>query len=373
MEKNGNQKGKLILEDGSVYEGISFGHFGAVAGEVVFNTGMAGYPDSLTDPSYYGQILVFTYPLIGNYGIPSGKKNGSLSLHYESNHVQVKGLIVCDYSQEFSHWNARKSLSDWLNEYEVPALTGIDTRNLTKKLRDKGTMLGKIEFPKDAIDFYDPNVHNLVEKVSIEKPEEYGEGDKRVVLIDCGAKHNILHNLQKRGLQILRVPWDYDLSEETFDGLMISNGPGDPKMCRKSINQIRQVMAKNIPVFGICMGHQLLALAAGANTYKLKYGHRSQNQPVLEAGTNHCLVTSQNHGFAVDNATLPQDWEPWFINLNDNTNEGIRHKSGRFRSVQFHPEAAPGPVDAEYLFDEFVEMIAKAAKITKIEKMVNQL
>ena len=340
--------GKLILEDGSVYEGFSFGHDESIAGEVVFNTGMAGYPDSLTDPSYYGQILVFTYPLIGNYGIPAGRMNGDLNLDYESNDIQASGLIVCDYSRDNSHWNSDKSLSGWLKEYDVPALTGIDTRNLTKKLRDKGTMLGKIEFPKQRVNFYDPNVHNLVEKVSIDAPVEYGDGEKRVVLIDCGAKHNIMHHLIKRGLRVLRVPWDYDISEEAFDGLMVSNGPGDPKMCRKAIYQIRETMNKKIPVFGICMGHQLLSLAAGANTYKLKYGHRSQNQPVIEVGTNRCLVTSQNHGFAVDNNTLPADWEPWFINLNDNTNEGIRHKSGLFRSVQFHPEAAPGPVAVSY-------------------------
>ncbi len=349
--------GRLVLEDGTVYEGSSFGAATSTAGEVVFNTGMAGYPDTLTDPSYRGQILTLTYPLIGNYGVPANRKSGNLNLNFESNRVQVQALIVADYSQAYSHWNAAKSLAKWLKSEGVPALTGIDTRALTQKLREKGTMLGKIEFGDTSISFFNPNLLNLVAEASISAPEWYGDGEKRVALIDCGAKHNILHNLLKRGLQVLRVPWDYDLSNEQFDGLMISNGPGDPKTCRKTVANIRAVLAREIPTFGICMGHQLLSLAAGAATYKLKYGHRSQNQPVMDVQSGRCLITSQNHGYAVDEQNLPGDWEPWFINLNDDTNEGIRHKRKPFRSVQFHPEAAPGPVDAEYLFDEFVAMV----------------
>jgi len=347
----------LILEDGSIFKGYSFGANRSVAGEVVFNTGMVGYPETLTDPSYNSQILTLTYPLIGNYGVARDKSRNNLSQTFESNQIQISGLIVSDYSQQFNHYRAKQSLGNWLIENEIPALFGIDTRALTKKLREKGTMLGKIQFDGEEVELYDPDKENLVEKVSNGMPTDYGAGKKRVVLIDCGSKHNIIHNLIKRGLRVLRVPWDYDFRNEQFDGLVISNGPGNPKMCRRTIYHIRDAISKQISTFGICLGNQLLALAAGANTYKLKYGHRSQNQPVIEVGTDNCWVTSQNHGYAVDTQTLPDGWEPWFINLNDDTNEGIRHRSGLFRSVQFHPEANPGPVDSEGLFDDFVRML----------------
>lgn len=347
----------LILEDGSIFNGYSFGASRSIAGEVVFNTGMVGYPETLTDPSYNSQILTLTYPLIGNYGVAEYKLQDNLNQSFESNQIQISGLIVSDYSQQFNHYQAKQSLGDWLNENEIPALYGIDTRALTKKLREKGTMLGKIQFDGEEVEFYDPDKENLVEKVSNGEPTQHGSGKKRVVLIDCGSKHNIIHNLIKRRMKVLRVPWDYDFRNEKFDGLVISNGPGNPKMCRKTIYHIRDTISKQIPTFGICLGNQLLALAVGANTYKLKYGHRSQNQPVMEMGMDHCWVTSQNHGYAVDTKTLPEEWEPWFVNLNDDTNEGIRHRSGLFRSVQFHPEANPGPVDAEGLFDDFVGML----------------
>jgi carbamoyl-phosphate synthase small subunit len=350
-------KGRLLLEDGSVYKGSFFGHPSSIAGEVVFNTGMIGYPESMTDPSYSGQILTLTYPLIGNYGVPAAEKKSVLSRLFESDRIQISGLIVSDYSHDYSHWNAGRSLSKWMEENQVPGLYSIDTRALTKKLREKGTMLGKIEIGSDNVPYYDPNLDNLMNQVSIKKPLDYGNGKLRIILIDCGCKSNIIHSLLKRGVQVRRVPWDYDLNQEKFDGLVISNGPGDPKMCRQTILQIREVMARDIPVFGICLGNQLLALAAGANTYKLKYGHRSQNQPVIDLTTKKCLITSQNHGFAVENNSLPEGWKPWFVNLNDNTNEGIRHITGRFRSVQFHPEATPGPVDADYLFDDFLKAI----------------
>jgi carbamoyl-phosphate synthase small subunit len=352
-------KAKLVLGDGSEYTGFSFGYEGSVAGEVVFNTGMVGYPETLTDPSYYGQILVTTYPLEGNYGVPRLKTDCEIGLPFESDRIQISGMIVCDYSEQYSHWDAQKSLSQWLKEHKVPALTGMDTRSLTKRLREHGTMLGKIVFEGSPVGDYDPNTVNVMPMVSPAKPKIYGSGSKRIALIDCGAKNNIVHHLISRGVEVMRVPWDYDLSNEKIDGVMISNGPGDPKQCTKTIFQIRRLLQRRIPTFGICLGNQLLALAIGADTYKLKYGHRGQNQPVIDVTTNRCYVTSQNHGFAVDQRTLPEGWHVWFKNLNDDTNEGIRHESLPFRSVQFHPEAAPGPVDTEYLFDMLVDMVNK--------------
>jgi carbamoyl-phosphate synthase small subunit len=356
------KKVKLILEDGTEFTGKSFGCEKSVAGEVVFYTAMVGYPESLTDPSYTGQILVSTFPMIGNYGAPSDSKTEGINDNYESNKIHATGLIISDYSFEYSHWNAVKSLGDWLKEYNIPGLYDIDTRALTKILREKGSMLGKIEFEDDLIDFYDPNLENLVAKASISQPEVYGEGDFKVVLIDCGVKNNIIRCLLNRGAQVKRVPWDYDFSNEDFDGLFISNGPGDPEMCDVTVENIKKAISKEKPIMGICLGNQLLALAAGAKTYKLKYGHRSHNQPVLLKDTNRCFITSQNHGFAIANDTIPEDWEALFINVNDNTNEGIRHKTKPFFSTQFHPEAASGPVDTEFLFDDFINSIKKNLK-----------
>ncbi len=354
-----DKKARLVLEDGSEYEGISFGYEGSVAGEVVFNTGMVGYPETLTDPSYKGQILVLTYPLIGNYGVPKRREGCRLGLPFESCGVQIQALIVSDYSECFSHWDADRSLADWLKESQVPGLCGIDTRSLTIKLRERGTMLGKILFEGESVEEYDPNKENLMPKVSMGEPDVHGSGDRRVVVIDCGGKNNIINNLMARGVEVKRVPWDHDLSNEQFNGVMVTNGPGDPKQCAKTIHQLRRVMSRNVPVFGICLGHQLLSLAIGADTYKLKYGHRSQNQPVIEEGTGRCFITSQNHGFAVNAESLPEGWNVWFTNLNDDTNEGIRHETLPLRSCQFHPEAAPGPVDTEHLFDEFIDMVKK--------------
>jgi len=359
MDMEGKKiKAKLELEDGSVFHGFSFGAAKSAAGEVVFNTSMVGYPESLTDPSYYGQILVLTYPLVGNYGVPESKIIQNLEQHFESERVQILGLIVSEYSFEYSHWNACMSLGNWLSVYGVPGLYGIDTRMLTKRLRDEGTMLGRIVFFTDELKFYDPNKINLVEKVSTSQPVEYGDGDKTVILMDCGCKNNIIRSLLNLNLKVRRVPWNYDFSREEFDGVIISNGPGDPKMCRETVEIVRKVMDRSVPTFGICMGNQILALAAGANTYKLKFGHRSQNQPCIEVGTKRCYITSQNHGFAVDGRTLPSGWEPWFVNANDGTNEGIRHTSKPFMSVQFHPEATPGPVDTAILFSDFHRMLA---------------
>lgn len=350
-------KARLELEDGSVFQGYSFGAQQSVAGEVVFNTSMVGYPESLTDPSYYGQILVLTYPLIGNYGVPESKIVDGLDEWFESSKVQIMGLIVSEYSFDYQHWNAGKSLSQWLIDHNVPGLYGIDTRMLTKRLREEGTMLGRILFFTDTKSFYDPNKINLVEKVSPAEPRNHGNGEKTVILMDCGAKDNIVRSLVERDLTVRRVPWNYDFTDEEFDGIMISNGPGDPKMCRETVDIVKKAMELNKPIFGICMGNQILALAAGADTYKLKFGHRSQNQPCVEVGTKRCYITSQNHGYAVDGRTLQEGWEPWFVNANDGTNEGIRHVNRPFRSVQFHPEAAPGPVDTGILFDDFKRML----------------
>ncbi len=349
----------LVLEDGTAFKGTSFGAERSAAGEVVFNTGMVGYVESLTDPSYTGQILTFTYPLIGNYGVPGNTQAHGMPLFFESDRIHITALIVSDYTGDYSHWNAVRSLSDWLITENIPALSGIDTRALTKRLREKGTMLGKLVF-KDDIAFYDPSQENQIAKVSVKETLVYNpQGGPGVVVLDCGVKYNIIRSLIQRNCKVIRVPCDYDFFDMPFDGILISNGPGDPKLCTKTIATVRRALEQEIPIFGICLGNQILALAAGADTFKLKYGHRSQNQPCLKSGTKRCYITSQNHGYAVDTETLPRDWEPWFTNINDNTNEGIRHLSLPFMSVQFHPEHTPGPVDTGFLFDLFLEKLKK--------------
>jgi carbamoyl-phosphate synthase small subunit len=351
----------LILEDGTIFRGKSFGYEGPTSGEVVFNTAMTGYPESLTDPSYEGQILVTTFPLQGNYGVPAEElQNNHLSQNYEGDHIHCRALVVQDYSFHNSHWQSKRSLAEWLTEEKIPGIYDIDTRALTKHLREKGSMLGKIvigDTDPETVEWYDPNLENLVGKTSAPEVLTYGDGDKTVVLVDCGVKHNIIRCLTKRGVKVVRVPWDYDFTTIDYDGVFISNGPGNPDLAGATVENIKKAIAIGKPICGICMGNQLLAKAAGAKTYKLKYGHRSHNQPVRRAGTNQCFVTSQNHGFAVDSSTLPQDWEPLFINMNDGTNEGIRHKTMPFFSAQFHPEASSGPRDTEFLFDEFVALL----------------
>jgi carbamoyl-phosphate synthase small subunit len=350
---------KLTLEDGTVYTGYSFGEETPAAGEVVFNTAMTGYPESLTDPSYRGQILCLTYPLVGNYGAPAKDEANDILKYYESSSIHISGLIVSDYSFNYSHWNATESLGDWLKKHKVPGVYGIDTRALTKRIREKGAMLGKLEPDGSKIDFYDPDKVNLVEEVSITGKRIYGNGSCRILLIDCGVKYNIIRNLLKRDTTIIRVPWNYNYDSEEFDGLFISNGPGDPKMCTETISSLKKSLQGDKPVFGICLGNQLMALASGADTYKLKYGHRSHNQPVIRVGTDKAYITSQNHGFAVNNKTLGKDWEPFFVNINDDTNEGMKHKSKPFFSTQFHPEASGGPTDTDFLFDVFIENIVR--------------
>lgn len=353
---------RLTLEDGTVFRGKSFGALIPTAGEVVFNTAMTGYPESLTDPSYRGQILCLTYPLVGNYGAPGRVEENDILKFYESSSIHISGLLVSDYSFDYSHWNATESLDEWLKKNNIPGVYGIDTRALTKRIREKGAMLGKLEPEDTSIDFYDPNLVNLVDEVSIKKKKIYGSGSVKILLIDCGVKYNILRSLLKRDTTIIRVPWDYDYSKEDFDGLFISNGPGDPKMCGTTIENLSESLKDSRPVFGICLGNQLLALASGADTYKLKYGHRSHNQPVLQVGSDKAYITSQNHGFAVDNNTLGRDYEPYFVNINDGTNEGMKHKSLPIFSTQFHPEASGGPTDTDFLFDVFIENIIRAGR-----------
>ncbi|MBR5697569.1 MAG: carbamoyl-phosphate synthase large subunit [Prevotella sp.] len=394
------REAKLILEDGTEFIGRSFGYDADAVGEVVFNTAMTGYPESLTDPSYAGQILVATYPLIGNYGVPSnlpqlGEATGSseFTLHLEgdrgrlpvleSGRIHVKALVVADYSEAYSHWNAKESLAAWLKREKVPAITGIDTRRLTMVLRESGVMMGRVIIGTESTEKTEGTEKtentesygsvNWVEKVSCKDIITYHptavhddsvssvSSVPKVVLVDCGVKANIIRCLIRRGIEVVRVPWDYDFNQLEFDGLFLANGPGDPEQCSKTVEHIRTFLeSKQVrPCMGICLGNQLLARAAGAKTYKLKYGHRSHNQPVQRVGTTQCFITSQNHGYAVDASTLPDDWEPLFVNMNDGSNEGIRHKSNPWMSAQFHPEACSGPVDTEFLFDEFVSLVNK--------------
>jgi carbamoyl-phosphate synthase small subunit len=351
---------RLILENGKEFSGRSFGFPQSVAGEVVFNTAMTGYPESLTDPSYKGQILVSTYPLIGNYGVPKSDMENGLLKNFESDRIHISGLVISDYSFEYSHWNAEQSLGRWLTENKVPAIFGVDTRAITKVLREHGCMLGKIVVDEQEVDWYDPNVENLVDLVSIKEKTIYGTGKHKIMLVDCGVKFNIIRSLLKYDTTVIRVPWDYDYSNEEYDGLFISNGPGDPAICAPAIEQIKKAVEIDKPIFGICLGSQLLGIASGADTFKLKYGHRSHNQPVIEKGTNKCFITSQNHGFAVDHDKLKGDWLPYFVNLNDGTCEGIKHKTKPVFATQFHPEASGGPTDTAFLFEKFIDLIIKS-------------
>ena len=381
------REARLILSDGTVFQGWSFGYerregecgseMADTVGEVVFNTAMTGYPESLTDPSYAGQILVFTYPLIGNYGVPEtgaassfpcreGVGGGSnLPLFMESERIHTKAIVVADYSEAYSHWNAKESLASWLKREKVPAITGIDTRRLTKVLREHGVMMGRIEIlpqPQTSlldgrgIATEDYGSVNWVARVSCKDIIRYNEGiGKKVILVDCGVKANIIRCLINRDVEVIRVPWNYDYTDMDFDGLFLANGPGDPDTCAEAVEILKKQMSTSRkPICGICMGNQLLAKAGGATVYKLKYGHRSHNQPVREVGTNRCYVTSQNHGYAVDAATLGSEWRELFVNMNDGSNEGIRHTVNPWFSSQFHPEACSGPVDTEFMFDRFI-------------------
>ena len=352
----------LVLQDGTKFHGKSFGYDAPVAGEVVFNTAMMGYPESLTDPSYAGQLVTLTFPLVGNYGVPPftfGPEG--LPTFMESDHIHASAIIVSDYSEQYSHWNANESLAEWLKREHVPGITGIDTRELTKVLREHGVMMGQIIFDDEPENIPQAQYEgvNFVDRVSCKEIIRYNEGaGKRVVLVDCGVKANIIRDLIERGLEVVRVPWNYDYTGMEFDGLFLGNGPGDPDLCQDAVNILRQQMSKSRkPICGICMGNQLMAKAGGANIYKLKYGHRSHNQPVRMVGTDKCYITSQNHGYAVDASTLDKDWSELFVNMNDGSNEGVRHNTNPWFTSQFHPEACSGPVDTLFMFDLFVEKI----------------
>ena len=362
---------KLVLSDGTEMLGSAFGHPDAVYGEVVFNTGMTGYIETLTDPSYRGQILVSTYPLVGNYGVPAPRKAGSMERPYESDRIQVQGLVVQTYVDGHSHHQATRSLSEWLASENIPAITGIDTRTLTRRLREHGTMEGWL-FPEEmgleeakkkarAIEMHD----EVFRSVSPNEPIHYKAGDLRILVVDAGVKDNIVRSLLERGASVIRAPYHARLAELALgaDGILIGNGPGDPKDLKPLIEQVRTLLASyRRPIFGVCLGNQILALAAGGDTYKLPYGHRGVNQPVQDLLTRRCYVTSQNHGYAVRDDALPADWEPWFVNINDGTNEGVRSRLKPFFSVQFHPEASPGPRDASYLFDDYLRTVGATAR-----------
>lgn len=367
------QKCNLELADGMILQGFAFGATQSVSGEVVFNTGMVGYPESITDPSYAGQILVFTYPLVGNYGIPEMEQKDELGLPrwFESHKIHLKGVVILDYSHEPSHYSCVRSLGDWLSSQGIPGIYGVDTRAITKVIRQHGSMLGKLvvegSTPSAALAMDDPNQRNLVAEVSRKETEVFAPAQRHgrqvhVLAVDCGMKNNIIRYLVNRlGLRVTVVPWDYDFTQENFDGLFLSNGPGDPTMCEKTVEHVRYVMKHrpSTPIFGICLGNQILALAAGASTYKMRFGNRGMNQPVVDLRTQRCYITAQNHGFAVDQTTLPKNWVPLMVNANDGTNEGIIHSSRPWFSVQFHPEACGGPTDTDFLFDHFLQFIAE--------------
>lgn len=370
------RKVKLQLDNGTQFEGYSFGYEASVKGEVVFNSAMMGYNELLTDPSNAGQILVLTYPLIGNYGVPelSTEVNG-LSSFMESESIKVKALVVSDYSEEFSNWNAKESLADWLKREQVTGITGIDTRELTKTLRDQGSMRGTILFGKEDEELdIQADIPNPVAEVSCKDIIEYKAQDyversmdgssptpscplgKRVVLVDCGVRQSIIRSLLRRGVDVVRVPWDYDFNALSFNGLVISNGPANPTLCEVTVKHLQQYFqTSEKPCMGIGLGMQLMALAEGADTYKLKYGHHSHNQPVREVGTNHCIVTAQTHSYAVAADTLPANWEKWFINMNDGSLEGIRHKGKAWWATQFQPDGtASTTAIGTNLYDDFI-------------------
>jgi carbamoyl-phosphate synthase small subunit len=376
LNSSKNKKAVLVLEDGTFFVGKGFGIPKQTSGEVVFSTSMVGYPEALTDPSYKGQILNLTYPLVGNYGVPPFDLNFGIPLYFESDHIQVQGLVIHELCHNPHHWASTRTLDKWLSDEGIPGIYGVDTRHLTKKLRVHGVMLGILQVCKaeeepnldklltEAKSIPDPNLTDLVRQVSVKEPVHYKvDGKHTVVLIDCGVKYSIIRNLLKRGISVVRVPYDFsakEVMEYKPSGVFLSNGPGDPKKCIKTISCIRELV-EEVPLMGICLGAQILTLAMGGDTYKLKYGHRSQNQPALDLKTNRCYITTQNHGYAIANESIKKTpLDAWFLNPNDKTVEGVKHKSKPVFAVQWHPEASPGPYDTEFLFDTFAKTLEAA-------------
>jgi carbamoyl-phosphate synthase small subunit len=368
-----------LKKNGPVFHGISFGANRNISGEAVFSTAIVGYPESMTDPSYKGQILVFTQPLVGmslsffptlgNYGVPSPNERDEYNLlrYFESPTIQCAGIIVADYATKYSHWTAVESLSSWCSRSGIPAVSGVDTRAIVTFLRERGSSLARIvvgeEYDADEDEaFMDPGEVNLVKQVCTKHPfhVETGTSDLKVALIDCGVKENIIRSLVRRGASVTVYPYDYPIQNvaSQYDGIFLSNGPGDPTHCNTTVANLRTLFdIYSKPIFGICLGHQLLSLAAGAKTIKLKYGNRAQNIPALDLMTGRCHITSQNHGYAVDVTTLPSGWNETWRNVNDGSNEGVSHQSRPIGSVQFHPEAKGGPQDTDWIFDRYVDTL----------------
>ncbi|MGI0037185.1 MAG: glutamine-hydrolyzing carbamoyl-phosphate synthase small subunit [Nitrososphaera sp.] len=373
---------KLMLEDGTIFDGTGFGYPSEIAGEVVFNTGMVGYTETLTDPSYRGQILCLTYPLVGNYGVPSpdAKDEYGLPKFFESDKIQAKGLIIHELSDVASHWSCTKTLDQWLYEERIPGIYGIDTRELTKKLRVRGVMMGALVVSKNPIE--DAQVRaalkgakyegiNFMPEVSTSHAQEYGDKSRdAIIVIDTGVKYSIIRNIMRTGYRVVRLPWNATPDQvRSYDpkGVVISNGPGDPKVCASTIKTASSLIREEMPTLGICLGNQILALAGGADTYKLKFGHRGQNKPCVDKRSNQVYVTSQNHGYGIDPKTLSKTgFKVWFSNADDDTVEGIEHKSKPVIAVQFHPEASPGPYDCMFVFDRFKEIISNGIQRQEI-------
>ncbi|KAK0714981.1 class I glutamine amidotransferase-like protein [Lasiosphaeris hirsuta] len=372
-----NVDATLTIRDGPVFHGTAYGANSNISGEAVFTTSLVGYPESMTDPSYRGQILVFTQPLIGNYGVPSSERDEfNLLKYFESPHIQCAGIVVADVAEKHSHWTAVEGLSEWCAREGVPIISGVDTRAIVTYLREQGSSLARIsigdEYDADEDEgFVDPGAINLVKRVSTKAPFVVSSSNAtfHVALLDCGVKENILRSLVNRGASVTVFPYDYPIHKvaDNFDGIFISNGPGDPTHCQETVYNLARLMeTSSVPIMGICLGHQLLALAVGAETIKLKYGNRAHNIPALDLTTGQCHITSQNHGYAVDASTLPSEFTEYFVNLNDGSNEGMMHKTRPIFSTQFHPEAKGGPMDSSYLFDKYldnVKLFKDSAKI----------
>ncbi|KAG5999134.1 Amino-acid acetyltransferase, mitochondrial [Claviceps pusilla] len=369
----------LTIRDGPVFNGKAFGANANVSGEAVFTTSLVGYSESLSDPSYRGQILCFTQPLIGNYGVPSTERDEyNLLKYFESPHLQCAGVVVSDVALQYSHWTAVESLSQWCAREGVPAISGVDTREIVTYLREQGSSLARItigeEYDADEDEgFIDPGQINLVKRVSTKAPfvVESPGANLHVALIDCGVKENIIRSLVSRGASVTVFPYNYPIHKvaDYYDGVFISNGPGDPTHCQETVYNLARLMeSSSIPIMGICLGHQLLALAVGARTIKLKYGNRAHNIPALDLTTGQCHITSQNHGYAIDASTLPSDFKEYFVNLNDGSNEGMMHKTRPIFSTQFHPEAKGGPMDSAYLFDKYLDNVRLAKSTAKVYK-----